>query len=70
MMCTRHRFISSVGDDQEKYYEQKYLLTVPITPQSEVVLSPPSSWVEFCVREGMCDEHLDALSCMQSAVPH
>lgn len=41
MVCTRHRFISSVGDDQEKYYEQKYLLTVPITPQSEVVLSPP-----------------------------
>ena len=68
MVCTRHRFISCVGDDQEKYYEQKYLLTVPITPQSEVVLEPPESWVELCVREGMCDEHLDAMSCMQSAV--
>ena len=68
MVCTRHRFISCVGDDQEKYYEQKYLLTVPLTPQSPVVLDPPESWVELCVREGMCDEHLDAMSCMQSAV--
>ena len=68
MVCTRHRFISSVGDDQEKYYEQKYLLTVPLIPQSEVVLEPPRSWVEFCARQGMCDEHVDALSCMQSAV--
>lgn len=69
MVCTRHRFISCVGDDdQEKYYQQKYLLTVPITSQSEVVLNPPDSWVELCVSEGMCDEHLDAMSCMQSAV--
>ena len=68
MVVTRNRFISSVGDDQEKYYQQKYLLTVPLTPQSQVVLDPPESWVELCVREGMCDEHLDAMSCMQSAV--
>ena len=40
MVCTRHRFISSVGDDQEKYYEQKY---VPITPQSQAILEPPQS---------------------------
>ena len=68
MVCTRHRFISSVGDDQEKYYEQKYLLTVPITPQSQVVLDSPQSWVEFCAREGMCDEDVDAMSCLQSAI--
>ena len=30
----------------------------------------PESWVELCAREGMCDEHLDAMSCMQSAVSH
>ena len=40
MVRTRHRFISSVGDDQEKYYEQKYVLTVPITPQSPSPHSP------------------------------
>ena len=68
MVCTRHRFISSVGDDQEKYYEQKYVLTVPITPQSQAILEPPQSWVEFCAKQGMCDEHVDAMSCMQSAV--
>ena len=68
MVCTRHRFITSVGDDQEKYYEQKYVLTVPITPQSQAILEPPQSWVEFCAKQGMCDEHVDAMSCMQSAV--
>ena len=28
---TRHRLISSVGDDQEQYYQQEYLLQVPLT---------------------------------------
>ena len=68
MVCTGHRFISSLGDDQEKYYEQKYLLTVPLNPQSEVMLEPPNSWVELCAKEGMCDEHLDAMYCMRSAI--
>ena len=31
MVITRHRFISSVGHDTEKYYQQKYLLNVPMT---------------------------------------
>ena len=39
MVITRHRFISSVGDDQEQYY-QKYLLQVPLTDEDEVVLDP------------------------------
>ena len=38
MVITRHRFISSVGDDTEKYYQQKYLLTVPMTVDHEVCL--------------------------------
>lgn len=63
MIITRHRFISSVGDDQEQYYQQKYLLHVPITDEDEVVLNPPESWIELCAREGMCDAHLDAISC-------
>ena len=68
MVITRHRFISSVGDDTEKYYQQKYLLSVPITEDHEVVLNPPDSWIELCARNGMCDAHLDALSCLQSAI--
>ena len=67
MVITRHRFISSVGDDAEKYYQQKYLLSVPITEDHEVVLNP-KSWVELCAQSGMCDDHLDALSCLQSAI--
>ena len=68
MVITRHRFINSV-DDTEKYYhyQQKYLLNVPITEDHEVVLNPPKSWVELCAESGMCDAHLDALSCLQSA---
>ena len=62
MVITRHRFISSVGDDTEKYYQQKYLLSVPMTEDHEVVLNPPKSWVELCAENGMCDAHLDALS--------
>ena len=37
MTITRHRFISYIGDDQDKYYEQKFLLNVANTDQSEVV---------------------------------
>ena len=59
MVITRHRFISSVGDDTEKYYQQKYLLSVPMTENHEVVLNPPKSWVELCAESGMCDAHLE-----------
>ena len=60
MVISRHRFISYVGDDTEKYYQQKYLLSVPMTEDHEVVLNPPKSWVELCAESGMCDAHLDA----------
>ena len=68
-MCfTRTMFLSSVGDNQERYYEQKYLLNTPLTCDSDVVQSPPRSWIDLCVESGMCDQHLDALCCMQSAL--
>ena len=57
-----------MGDDQEQYYQQKYLLQVPLTDEDEVVLNPPESWIELCAREGMCDAHLDAISSLQSAI--
>ena len=68
MAITRHRFINSVGDDTEKFYQQKFLLTVPLTEDDDVVLNPPDSWVELCAQRGICDAHLDALSCLQSAI--
>ena len=68
-MCfTRTMFLSSVGDNQERCYEQKYLLNTPLTCDSDVVQSPPKSWIDLCVESGMCDQHLDALCCMQSAL--
>ena len=36
--------------------------------ESEVIQSPPHSWITLCIEKGMCDAHLDALSCLQSAV--
>ena len=42
MAIIRHRFISPAGDDQEKYYEQKYLLNVCLTDEDDVVHNPPS----------------------------
>ena len=37
-------------------------------PITDVVLNPPKSWVELCAQSGMCDAHLDALSCLQSVI--
>lgn len=68
MVMTRHRYLNSVGDDAEKYYEQKFLLTIPMTQTDPIITNPPSSWVELCASRGMCDGHLDALSCLQSAI--
>ncbi len=51
----------TVGDDQEKYYEQKYLLNVALTDEDDIVCNPPESWVQLCASEGMCDSHTDAL---------
>ena len=68
MVITRHRFLNSAGDDTEKYYQQKILLAVPIAPEDEIIKHPPKSWVELCASRGMCDSHLDALSCLQSAI--
>ena len=68
-MCfTRTMFLGSVGHNQERYYEQKYLLNTPLTSDSDIVQSPSKSWIDLCVQSGMCDQHLDALSCMQSAL--
>ena len=67
MQITRHWFISPVGDDQESFYEQKYLLTVPLTDEHSVVKKPPHSWMELCVQNELCDSHTDALSSLHSA---
>ena len=67
MVITRHRFISSVGDDTE-YYQQKYVLSVPMTEDHEVILKLLKSWIELSAENGMCDAHLDAVSCLQSAI--
>ena len=68
MAIIRYRFISPVGDDQEKFYEQKYLLTVPLTYEDDVVQNPLQSWLELCAGQGLRDSRLDCMSSLQSSV--
>ena len=63
---TRHRFITI--DDQETYYEQKYLLTVPLTATDSIVNEPPSSWVKAAMEANLVDEQHDARATLIDAV--
>ena len=63
---TRHRFITV--EDQETYYEQKYLLTVPLTSTDSIITQPPSSWVRAAMEANLVDEHHDARATLMDAV--
>ena len=63
---TRHRFITI--DDQETYYEQKYLLTVPLTATDSIVNEPPSSWVKAAMEANLVDEQHDARATLMDVV--
>ena len=68
MCITRYSFINPVGDEQEKFYEQKYLLNVPISYNDDIVVNRPQSWMQLCIMKGIFDEHADAMSSLQSAL--
>jgi len=55
---TRHQFITV--EDQEAYHEQKYLLTVPLTPTDTVITNPALSSVKEAMQADLVDEHHDA----------
>ena len=48
MAVKHYRFVSPVGDNQEMFYEQKYLLNVPMSDEDDVMHDPPQSWLELC----------------------
>ena len=64
---TRFHFLTPVGKTQENFYEQKYLLNVPLTGEDKMITAPPRSWMQICVEKGLCDKG-DALSCLHTAV--
>jgi hypothetical protein len=68
MCITRYRFINPVGDDQDKFYEQKYILNVPISDDDDIVVNTQQSWMQLCILNGLFDEHADAMSSLQSAL--
>ena len=70
MCITRYRFIHPVGDEQEKFYEQKYLLNVPISFDDDITVNRPQSWKQLCIMKRLFDEHADAMSSLQSALSH
>ena len=43
MCITRYRIITPVGDEQDKFYEQKYLLNVPISFDDDILGDRPQS---------------------------
>ena len=49
MYITRYCFINPVGDEQKKFYEQKYLLNIPISENDDILLSSPQSWMQLCI---------------------
>ena len=53
MAVTRQTFLSPVGDSQERFYEQKYLLTLPLTNEDSIVHNSLSSWLELCVSDNL-----------------
>ena len=63
---TRHRFISL--DDQEAFYEKKYLLEVPLSLNDTIVTNPPSSWIKAAMVAGLVDENHDAKANLMDAV--
>lgn len=62
MCIVRCRFINPAGDEQERFYEQKYLLNVPISPGDLILSNRPQSWMQLCVTQDLFDEHADASS--------
>ena len=44
--------------DQDNYYMQKYLLSIPVSPNDDVA-HPPSSWIQVAMSENLVDQHHD-----------
>ena len=63
---THHRFITV--DEQENYYMQKYLINIPVTPFSDVIKHPPSSWIQVAINVNIVDQLYDVRANLQDAV--
>lgn len=55
-------------DDQENYYMQKYLINIPVSPSSDVIKHPPSSWIQVAINANIVDQHYDVKANLQDAV--
>ena len=67
MRITRYHFVNP-GEEQDKFYEQKYMLNVPLSPDDDVIHHKPQSWMQLCIEKDLIDEHADAMSSLQSAL--
>jgi len=57
--------ISSLNNN---YYEQKYLLTIRISPSDAVITNPPESWIKIAMHAGLEDKHHDAMANLMDAI--
>ena len=47
---------------------QKYLLNIPITPDHDVIIHPPLSWIEVAMKANLVDQHHDVKANLLDAV--
>ena len=67
MCIVRCQFINPAGVEQQRFYEQKYLINVAVSPDDQILSNPPKSWMQVCIMEGHFDEHADAMSSLHTA---
>ena len=64
MCVTRYHFLNP-GEEQEKFYEQKYMLNVPLSRDDNVIRQKPQSWMQLCIEKDLI---ADAMSSLHSAL--
>ena len=52
----------------KKNYEQKYILNIPISGDDDMVVDTQQSWMQLYIMNGLFDEHINAMSSLQSAL--
>ena len=60
--------MAPADETQEQFYEQKYLLNIPLTEEDIITSQPPQSWMQLCVEKGLCEKEGDALNCLHTVV--
>ena len=67
MCITLCRFITPVGDEQEKFYENTSSMYLS---NDDILINTTQLWMQLCIMKGLVDEHADAIFSLESALSH